>query len=155
VFWIKHGFGGEEVSMRYHAPNDRDVMTDPTPEQLEQVLRTSPLAYWQQGGNGEASLDAGPGGPSLWIKQPEPDWFFVTFSRWPDNWLVPYDGRPCDALVQDERGGDPFWIPRACLVGVDEAVTIVSYFLSRREPSPKVSWRFWHKLPLDESYPRP
>lgn len=97
--------------------------------QLERVLRTSPHAYWPQGGNGEVILDAGPGQASLWIKQPEPERFFVTFSKPPVGWLVPYDGGSCASLVRDERGGDPFWISRACLVSVDQAVEIVSCFL--------------------------
>jgi hypothetical protein len=54
--------------MRYFAPDDRAVLNDPTPEQLEQILRSSPHDYWQQGGNGEATLDAGPGAPELSIK---------------------------------------------------------------------------------------
>ncbi len=139
--------------MRYHAPNDRDVLTDPTLEQLEHILRTSPHAYWQQGGNGEAILDARPGEPSLWLKQPLPERFLVTYSKPPADWLVPYDGGSCLPLVKDERGGDPFWIPIACLIGVDEAVEIVSCFLRHREPSSCVSWRYWHELPLPESYP--
>jgi hypothetical protein len=140
--------------MRYQAPNEQDASTDPTPEHLERILRTSPHSYWQQGGNGEAILDAGRAGPSIWIKQPEPERFFVTFCKPPADWLVPYDGGPCEQLIQDERGGDPFWIPRACLVSVDDAVEIMSYFLRQQEPSPGISWRYWHELPLTESYPR-
>jgi hypothetical protein len=141
--------------MRYHAPNEHDVLIDPTPEQLEHVLRTSPHAYWQQGGNSEAILDASPGGPSLWIKQPEPERYFVTYSKPSANWLVPYDGGSCETLVQDERGGDPFWIPRSCLIGVEDSIEIVSYFLKHQDQSPGVSWCFWHELPLPKTYPQP
>lgn len=141
--------------MRYCAPDDRTVLHAPTSEALEGVLRNSPHSYWKQGGNGEAILDAGPGSPSLWIKQPEPDMFFVTFSRPPENWLVPFDGGSCAALIEDERGGDPLWIPRACLVGVGTAVRIVAYFLTNREPCPDVPWCYWHELPLPASYPEP
>jgi len=66
---------------------------------------------------------------------------------------VPYGGDWVESLVRDARRGDPVWIPRACLVGVDQAVEIVSYFLLRREPSPAVSWCYWHELPLSDSYP--
>lgn len=141
--------------MRYFAPDERVVLEGPTPEQLEQLLRCSPHEYWQQGGNGEAMLDAGPGEAQLWIKQPEPAKFFVTYSAPGANWLVPYEGGSCESLVLDERGGDPFWIPRACLVGVDQAVEIVACFLRRKEPSPVVSWSYWHDLPLSDSYPKP
>lgn len=140
--------------MRYYAPNDTDIVDNPTAEHLKKVLRTSTHAYWQQGGNGEAILDADPSGPSIWIKQPEPGRFFLTFSKPPENWLVPYDGTSCDDLVEDERGGDPFWIPRACLVEVDAAVEIVSHFLASHSASPNISWRYWHELPLGDSYPR-
>ena len=81
--------------------------------------------------------------------------FFVTFAVRKADWLVPYDGGSCESLIQDERGGDPFWIPRACLVSVDQTVEIVSHFLFRREPSPAVSWCYWHDLPLSDSYPDP
>ncbi|WP_169975561.1 hypothetical protein [Tautonia rosea] len=141
--------------MRFCAPDDRVVLTNPTPEQLERLIRTSPHGYWQQGGNGEAILDDDSREASLWIKQPEPDRFFVTYSKPPADWLVPYDGGSCASLVEDERGGDPFWIPRACLIDADQTVEVVSWFLSHREPSPRVSWCYWHELPLLDSYPRP
>jgi hypothetical protein len=141
--------------VRYLAPDDQVVLNDPTPEQLEQILRFSSHDYWQQGGNGEAMLDGGPGEPELWIKQPEPRQFFVTYFVPKADSLVPYDGSSCEALVEDERGGNPFWIPRACLVGVDQAVDIVSCFLLSQHPSPVVSWCFWHELPLSDSYPEP
>jgi hypothetical protein len=136
--------------LRYDAPDDRTVLTDPAPEQLERELRDRPHAYWQQGGNGEAVLDAGPGEPSLWIKQPEPGRFFLTYSHPPANWLVPYSGGPREDLIRDERGGDPFLIPRACLVGTDEAVEAVRFFLEARRPGPGLAWRYWHELPLTD-----
>jgi hypothetical protein len=137
--------------MRYFAPDDRTDLRDPTREQLERVVRTSPHSYWQQGGNSEAILAAGPGEPNLWIKQPLPERFFITYSKPSHNWLVPYDGGPCESLVEDERGGDPFLIPKACLIDTDQAVEVISYFLSRREPSPSVPWCYWHELPIPEA----
>ena len=141
--------------MRFFAPDDRVVLLNPTSQELERVIRTSPHSYWQQGGNGEAILGGDSGEAALWVKQPEPGWFFVTYSKPPADWLVPYDGRPCESLIEDERGGDPFWMPRACLIDVDQTVDVVSWFLSHQEPSPRVSWRYWHELPLPESYPEP
>jgi len=105
--------------MRYEAPEDQVFIESPTADQLAHIIRDSPHEYWQRGGNGEACLDAGPGLPSLWIKQPVPERFFVTYAKPPENWLVPYDGGSCEELIEDERGGDPFWIPRACLISVD------------------------------------
>jgi hypothetical protein len=144
---------GEKV--RYQAPDDLTVIELPTKELLERLIRESPLSYWQQGGNGEASLEAGPGRPSLWIKQPEPGRFFFTYAAPPHDLLVPFDGGSCEPLIRDERGGDPFWIPRACTVGTDEAVEIVSCFIEREEPSPRLAWCYWHELPLADSYPKP
>jgi hypothetical protein len=146
-------FGGEGL-MRYNAPDDRTVLMDPTPEQLERELRDRPHSYWQQGGNGEATLDAGPGAPSLWIKQPEPGRFFLTYAHPPANWLVPYAGGSCEELVRDERGGDPFLIPRACLVDMEQAIAVVSSFLATRQPAPAVAWRYWHELPLPDDADR-
>lgn len=134
--------------MQYSAPDDRTVLRDPAAEQLERELRDRPYACWQGGGNGEAILDAGAGGPSLWIKQPEPGRFFLTYAHPPANWLVPYTGGPCEDLVHDERGGDPFLIPRACLVDTDQAVAAVRYFLEAHQPTPVMDWRYWHELPL-------
>lgn len=139
--------------MRYSAPDDHTVLMNPSPQELEDILRASPPSYWQQGGNGEASLDAGQA--SLWIKQPEPDRFFLTLARPPEDWLVPYNGQSCELLVEDERGGDPFWIPRACLINTDQAVDAVLWFLKRQEPTPIFVWCYWHELPLTESYPKP
>jgi|GEM_PF-6952525 len=139
--------------MKYHAPDEMLEMNEPTSPELEQILRSSPHDYWRRGGNGEAVIDAGRGEAQLWIKQPEPGWFFLTYSAPGADWLVPYGGGDCESLVQDERGGNPFWIPRACLIGTDQAVEIVSHFLSRREPSPNVSWCEWNELPLSDTYP--
>jgi hypothetical protein len=141
--------------MRYHAPDDRTVLTNPGPGQLEEILRTSPFSYWQLGGNGEASLDAGPHEASLWIKQPERGRFFLTFAKPPKDCLVPYDGQPCEPLVEDERGGDSFWIPRAYLVDTDQAVDAVLWFLKCQEPTATFNWLYWHELPLADSYPQP
>lgn len=141
--------------MRYCAPDDQTVLVNPTPDQLEEILLTSPHSYWQQGGNGEASLDAGPGKASLWIKQPEPNRYFLTFVEASADWLVPYNGESCESLVEDERGGNPFWIPRACLIETDQAVDVVTRFVTHEEPSPAVRWCYWHELPLTESYPEP
>jgi hypothetical protein len=140
--------------MRYYAPDDRSVVTDPTPEQLEQELRSRPHSYWQLGGNGEAILDPGPGEPKLWIKQPEPGRFFLTYSHPEANWLVPYRGGSCEDLVRDERGGDPLLIPRACLVDADSAVELVRFLLASRQPAPAVVWRYWHELPLPDEAAR-
>ncbi len=136
--------------MRYDAPDDRTVITDPTPEQLERELRDRPYTYWRQGGNAEAIVATGPGGPLLGIKQPEPGWFFLTFFHPPANWLVPYGGGSCEDLVRDERGGDPFLIPRACLVGTDDAVEAVRFFVATRHPSPTLAWQYWDELPLTD-----
>jgi len=46
--------------VRYYAPDEKVVLNEPTPQVLEQVLCGSSPDYWQQGGNGEAVLDAGP-----------------------------------------------------------------------------------------------
>lgn len=131
------------------------MLEEPTARQLEQVIRESPFSYWQQGGNGEAILETQPGSVSLWIKQPEPGRFFFTYARAFHDWLSPFDGQSCEQLIQDERGGDPFWIPRACTVSVDQAIEIVAWFIERAEPSPKISWCFWGELPLPDSYPKP
>jgi hypothetical protein len=134
--------------MHYTAPDERIKIPNPTFEQLEHLLRDSPYSYWQQGGNGEAMLNAGVGKPSLWIKQPEPGRFFITYANPPANWLVPYNGEPCTELVPDERGGDPFLIPRACLIDTEHAVDIVRCFLKHCQPSPLVRWCYWHELEL-------
>jgi hypothetical protein len=134
--------------VQYYSPDDRVVLTNPTLERLEAELRAAPHAYWQQGGNGEAILNAGPNEPALWIKQPEPGLFFLTYSHPPANWLVPYSGGSCQALIKDERGGDPLMIPRACLVDTEQAIEVVRCFLVARQPAPALAWRYWHELPL-------
>lgn len=136
--------------MRLDGPDDRAVLIDPTPEQLEKLLRNEPHAYWQQGGNGEAMLDAGPGESKLLMKQPEPGWFFFTLLQPSKNDLVPYNGGSCEELVKDERGGDPFYIPRACLVHTEQAVAVVRTFLADRRPTSAITWQYWDELPLPE-----
>lgn len=138
-----------------YAPPDGFCIYEPTARQLARIIRDHPHEYWQQGGNGEATLGYGPGWPALWIKKPEPALFFITYSHPSLDWVVPYDGGSCEALVENERGGDPFWIPRACLISVDHAVEVAQFFLSDQLPWPGIPWSFWHEVPLTNSYPRP
>jgi len=84
---------------------------------------------WQQGGNGEAVLDAGPSDAKLWIKQPEPARFFLTYSTPGANWLVPYGGESCESLVRDERGlarDDVARLCDGCVWGLNAAAGMVS-----------------------------
>jgi hypothetical protein len=157
--------------MVYQAPDERTLLFDPTPEQVADIVLNSPHEYWQQGGNGEAAIEvvrspgedrptrsrvvrsdgtvveAIAGEPSLWIKQPAPHLFFFTWDCG-TGWFVPFDGTGCDAFVMDERGGDPFRIPRACLVDAGSAVAIASDFLATRGRSSVVNWAAWCDLPL-------
>lgn len=73
----------------------------------------------------------------------------MTFSHPPANWLVPYNGGPCEELLSRQRGGDPFLIPRACLVDT-MGIAVVRFFLAFKQPAPEVVWRYWHELPLPD-----
>src|SRR5215208_2917570 len=92
---------GGEMQVVYRAP-EGTLLFDPSPARLADILLTTGQDYWLQGGNGEATLDVirepgesvashrtmttpdgatveyVAGQPSLWIKQPEPGWYFVT-----------------------------------------------------------------------------
>ncbi|HEX7380406.1 MAG TPA: hypothetical protein VF278_25050 [Pirellulales bacterium] len=154
----------------YEAP-DGDLIIQPTPEQLAAIIRHAGHEYWQRGGDGEAAIrvakrhddgrnvshavilrdgtkvEYAAGQPELWIKQPEPERFFLTWDCHQGP-IVPYDGSGCEAFVMDERGGNPFKIPRACLVAPAEAVETVREFLQSRGRSKVVRWLSWYELPL-------
>ncbi len=94
------------VRMLYQAPDDRTLVFDPTPQQMADIILRSEHEYWQQGGNGEATIDVvrSPGDsrpirgslvradgvlveflagePSLWIKQPAPNELFLDVGLW-------------------------------------------------------------------------
>lgn len=161
------------MRLLYQAPDDQTFLVDPTPEQLASIFRGSGATYWQSGGNGEASINVirSPGEdvptrsrmirpdgtsvefvagkPSLWIKRPEEGGFFFTWDR-ATGWWVPYNGGDCESFVMDEQGGDPFRIPRACLVDLSSAIEITRHFLITLERSPKVQWALWSDLPLPD-----
>jgi hypothetical protein len=156
----------------YHAPEENDLLFDPTPQQMADIPTTTDHSYWLRGGNGEAAInvireqgenvgargslitrdgvrvDYVAGQPSLWIKQPEPGWFFITWCHLPEGEFVPYDGSSIEPFVVEERGGDQFRVPRACLVKPSTAAEIVRDFLLSRERSPAVSWESWYELEL-------
>jgi hypothetical protein len=121
-----------------------------TPEAMAAILREKAFAYWHAGGNGEATLDTGAGGPLLSIKHPVAGRFFILRV---DDWTVPFNGGPCDAFIEDEHGGNRFLIPTSCLIGPEDAVNVLTYFLSHRELWPGVPWRSWSELPLPADYP--
>jgi hypothetical protein len=155
----------------YRAP-EGTLLFDPMPAQLTDILLTTGQEYWLRGGNGEATLDVvrepgdpvashramttsegvtveyAAGQPSLWIKQPEPDWYFVTWSRSAGEELVPYDGSSIEPFVVEERGGEPFRVPRACLVPPNTAAEIVREYLVSRQRSGVVKWRPWFEVEL-------
>lgn len=135
--------------MRYESPDLRQCLEHATSSQLEAILRDSPDDYWRRGGSGEATLSDDTG-PLLSITQPERSLFFILRLN---GWIVPFDGSPCDAMVESEFGGNPFWIPRACLVGVDTGVEILSHFATHCSLWPGVCWRAWNQIPLPENFP--
>lgn len=161
--------------MVYEAP-DGALLFEPTPDQMADIVRCTDHDYWRQGGDGEAALRVGrrPGDrrkaycavitpqgvgaefsaeqPELWIKQPEPGRFFFTWNGEAEGWVVPYDGSDCEAFIMDERGGDPFKIPRACLVDRRRAVEVVQEFLRSRGRSEAVQWLPWSELPLPRGW---
>jgi hypothetical protein len=83
------------VRIVYRPPEGMPLLFDPTPEQMADIFSHTDHSYWQQGGNGEASLEVilemeeaietrggmtTPDGvtiqyaarqPSVWIKQSE------------------------------------------------------------------------------------
>jgi hypothetical protein len=136
--------------VRYKAPDDQTWLRDPTPADIAAIVRDQPLGYWHAGGNGEAALEGEDGRLLLSIKQPVAGRFFVLRL---DDWTVPYDGGPCDALLEDESGGNPFWIPVACTIGTEDAVRVLSHFVATRELWSGVPWRSWYDLPLPPDYP--
>ena len=155
--------------MVYEAP-DNSLLFDPTSEQIASIIQNSDYEYWQRGADGEAAIrvakrpgdgrrvshgvikpdglkvEYAAGQPELWIKQPEPGRFFFTWDS--QGWFVPYDGSGCEAFVMDERGGDPFKIPRACLVDAAVAVQVACEYLQSRGRSEVVPWLPWSELPL-------
>jgi hypothetical protein len=164
------GEGGADAG-RVSCSRGRAVF-DPSPAQLAEILHTTGPDYWLQGGNGEATLDVArepgepvashralttadgvtveyaTGQPSLWIKQPEPGWYFITWSPAGGEELVPYDGSSIEPFVVEERGGEPFRVPRACLVPPHTAVEIVREYLVSRRRSGAVQWRPWFEVEL-------
>ena len=89
------------------------------------------------------------GQPSLWIKQPEPGWYFVTWWSPADGEeLVPYDGSSIEPFVVEKRGGEPFRVPRACLISSQTAAEIVREYLVSRQRSGVVRWRQWAEVEL-------
>ena len=159
------------MRLLYQSP-DGALLFDPTPQQMALILTTSEHRYWLQGGNGEAAINVirepheevpshrsliTPDGirvdfvndqPSLWIKSPEPNRFFITWCRLPEGEFVPYDGSSIEPFVVEERGGDPFRVPRACLVQPSIASEIVREFLISRQRSSAVRWELWYELEL-------
>lgn len=135
--------------LRYEAP-DGSISDDPSPASLRAVVEDSPPEYWQRGGNGEAVISVHGSREMLCIKQPPttPD-YLLTFMD-ASSYLVPYTGGSLDDFVWEERGGDPFKVPRACLVARSVAADVVVHFAESRCVLPTVNWISWDELP--ESY---
>jgi len=157
----------------YEGP-DQGVIADPTAAQLSYNLLSRPLGYWRQG-SGEAALRVGrrpgdqrkrshaivgrdgkpiaeylAGYPELWVTQPEPGAFFVIWAE--GTWFVPYDRSGREGVVIDERCGEPFKVPRSCLVDGAGALRIAEHFLHTRERLPSITWSPWDDVEPDDGH---
>jgi hypothetical protein len=134
------------IRLRYEAP-DGSLIDDPPVATLRNIVETSAADYWQQGGNGEAVLTVVGSRSMLLIKQPPgTDGYLLTYMDASD-YLVPYSGESFDRFVWEERGGDPFKVPEACLVSRATATAIVTHFAETFSPSPDLEWIPWDDLP--------
>ena len=52
-----------------------------------------------------------------------------------------------DDFAWDERGGDPFKVPRACLVSRESAAEIVKFYATTGGEADTVQWMSWYDLP--------
>lgn len=134
------------IVLEYEAP-DGSVIKNPSIATLRRIIETAEPEYWQQGGNGEAGIRVVGERNSLLIKQPPETEQFLFTLLGPSGVHIPYSGGSLDDYTWEERGGDPFKVPVACLVARDTAVRIVEYFAVQHAAFPGVSWISWDDLP--------
>ena len=138
--------------IRYEAP-DGSFTDSPTPDFLRSLLLSQPATYWHAGGNGEAVLTDTGSCAMLCVKQPpETDRFLLTFIH-NATYAVPHIGGAFDDFVMDERGGDPFRVPVACLVDRATAASAVVCFVETSSMMDTVSWVQWDDLPESYHFP--
>lgn len=133
-------------TVEFRPPADRAPTQQLTPEEAAQLILDFDFEYWQQGGNGEGVFWLVDGSNQLCIKQTLQDGFLLTLLT-SDDQLSPYSGNGFDEFTWDERGGEPFKVPRSFLVSGATAAEIVrDYAASGGEPG-CVAWMSWYDLP--------
>jgi hypothetical protein len=147
----------EHACFAYEPPHGPSIF-NPPPDLLTDLILRADLSYWQGGANGEAQIVpavfeegrliavAGGGHPSLYIKAPAARQFFLAW-RCKIGWYSPFNGESAAGYIEDECGGNPFFVPRACLVRPEIAAEIVSHFLGAAERADVVTWLAWDDLP--------
>ena len=161
------------TQLRYIAPDLRQSL-DPDEPLLRTEIHDKPWSEWDKSHNAEAVLEVllGPNDtstpkytqvtrngktyrisskhPSLLLKQPDPGSFYVTWMD--DDEYVPYNGDdPCDYTLS-HCGGNPFYIPLACVTDTETTFRIASTFLRDLSRDGCVNWVKWHDLDLPDEW---
>ena len=134
------------VTVAFDPPADRAPVQHLTADEAAQLVLDSDFEYWQQGGNGEGVFWLVDGNNQLCIKQTLHDGFLLTLMT-SDDQLSPDSGAGFDEFTWDERGGEPFKVPRSFLVSPATAAQIVRDYATTGEKSARVSWTSWYELP--------
>jgi hypothetical protein len=133
-------------TVEFQPPSERAPIQQLTADEAAQLILDSDFEVWQQGGNGEGVFSFVGGCNSLLIKQTLQDGFLLTLLT-SDDQRSPCSGAGFEEFVWDERGGEPFKVPRACLVSPTTAAEIVRFYASRGGESEDVAWISWYDLP--------
>jgi hypothetical protein len=133
-------------NVEFQSPDDLAPRRQLTPDEAAELILESNYEFWRQGGNGEGTITYPGNNTSLCIKESLRDGFLLTLLT-DDDQLMPYSGDGLDDFVWDERGGDPFKVPRACLVSRATAAEIVRYYATCGGQSDIVQWISWYNLP--------
>lgn len=133
-------------TVEFQPPDESQPRQQLTADQAASLMLETDFDYWQQGGNGEGWISLPDSDATLLIKQTIQDGYLLTMQS-SEDLRVPCSGAGFDEFAWDERGGEPFKVPRSCLVDPTTASRIVHDYATTGGESAAVSWISWYDLP--------
>ena len=134
------------MKLDFYAGPREDVDVDAGSFNLRELFQDPLLSNWSHFGSGELALTDTESGLSLSLMYVGNDRFFLDWHR--DGRMVVFSGGDTTEFVTTEMGGDPFRIPKACLVSGEAALAALSYAVTNKGRDPSLTWRRMDEVPF-------
>ena len=138
------------MHFEYYTSGDKHIVSDANSVDISEFFSEQMLACWPVFGNGQLLLTEFGTSIALCIDRADKDLFFLDWHH--DGRMVPYNGIATEEYVEIDMGGDPFRIPRACLVDATAALDALKYAAHHKTRDPRLNWVRMDEVPFERGW---